>query len=148
ELLYRSTYLGPTLFLDEPAVCTRDFVIRPRLQKEASFQKEISPELVFDVFRTYYQHELLEGAPHILLNGLKSHADVDLGTTHFNQQNLFSWETMAEPAAYQMSQDPAVPAAMVFEPPGRVGTFRTLPELDMTYGCQIPVDNPKNLIDI
>jgi hypothetical protein len=148
ELLYRSTYLGPTLFLDEPAVCTRDFVIRPRLQKENSFRKEISPELVFDAFRTYYQHELRDGAPRILFNGLKSRADVDLGTTQFNQQNLFSWETMAETAAYQLSQDPAVPAAMVFEPPGRVGTFRTLPELDMTYGCQIPVDNPKNLIDI
>src|SRR5262249_34400724 len=54
ESLYRSTYLGPTLFLDEPAVCTRDFVIRPRLAKENELKKEISPELVFDAFRTYF----------------------------------------------------------------------------------------------
>jgi len=43
---------------------------------------------------------------------------------------------------------PQVPAAMVFEPPGRIGTLRTLPELNMTYGCQLPVDDPKNLADI
>jgi len=148
ELLYRSTYLGPTLFLDEPAVCTRDFVIRPRLAKETQLKKEISPELVFDAFRTYFGQAMKEGAPEILFNGLKARGDVDLGDTQFKQENLFSWETMVETGAYQLSQDSIVPAAMVFEPPGRVGTLRTLPELDMTYGCQIPPDAPRNLIDI
>src|SRR5262249_10788171 len=36
----------------------------------------------------------------------------------------------------------------VFEPPGRIGTLRTLPELDMTYGCQISAHDPKNLTSI
>jgi hypothetical protein len=35
ECLFRSTYLGPALFLDEPAVGTRDYDIRPRLAKDA-----------------------------------------------------------------------------------------------------------------
>src|SRR6185295_15053339 len=69
-------------------------------------------------------------------------------TMEFAQENLYSWETMVSTAAYQLSQDPRVPAAMVFEPPGRVGTLRTLPEMNMTYGCQLPVDNPKNFTDI
>ena len=30
ECLYRSNYLGPALFMDEPAVCTRDHVLRPQ----------------------------------------------------------------------------------------------------------------------
>jgi hypothetical protein len=34
---------------------------------------------------------------------------------------------------------------MVFEPPGRIGTRRTLPEINMTYGVQIPPDDPKAL---
>src|SRR5687767_2137366 len=55
---------------------------------------------------------------------------------------------MVSTAAWQLSQEPKVPAAMVFEPPGRVGTRRTLPEINMTYGCQIPIDDPKNFIDI
>ena len=32
ECLYRSNYLGPALFMDEPAVCTRDHVLRPKLE--------------------------------------------------------------------------------------------------------------------
>jgi len=40
------------------------------------------------------------------------------------------------------------PSSMVFEPPGRLGTLRTLPEMNMSYGCQIPIDDPKNLISI
>ena len=31
ECLYRSNYLGPALFMDEPAVCTRDHVLRPEI---------------------------------------------------------------------------------------------------------------------
>ena len=49
------------------------------------------------------------------------------------------------PLRYQLSQDPSVPEAMVFEPPGRIGTRRTMPEIDMTYGVQIPPDDPKAL---
>ena len=43
---------------------------------------------------------------------------------------------------------PGPPSSMVFEPPGRFGTLRTLPEMNMAYLCQIPVDDPKNLIGI
>jgi hypothetical protein len=148
ECLYRSSYLGPELFLDEPAVCTRDYVIRPRLAKEAAYRKNLTPQTVMAAFAEYFRRAIHEGAATSLLRGLKARPDVDLGTMIFRQENLFSWETMVCSAAYQLSQDTEVPAAMVFEPPGRVGTWRTLPELNMTYGCQLPVDDPKCLADI
>ncbi len=55
--------------------------------------------------------------------------DLDLGDMYLRQENLFTWETMVSTAAYQLSQDPRVPEAIVFEPPGRIGTRRTLPEM-------------------
>ena len=148
ECLYRSTYLGPTLFVDEPAVGTRDYVIRPRLAKDEEFRKKISPQAAFEAFQLHFEEALTNGAPQVLLNSLKSRAGVNLGVMQFRQENLFSWETMVSTAAYQLSQHPAVPAAMVFEPPGRVGAWKTLPELDMTYGCELRVDDPRNLIDV
>jgi len=148
EFLYRSSFLGPVLFLDEPAVGTRDHVIRPRLAKDPAFRKTVNPQLVFEAFQDYFRHALRHGPSTTLLAGLKARPDVDIGEMDFPQENLFTWETMVSSAAYQLSQDPSVPAAMVFEPPGRVGTLRTLPELDMTYGCQLAVANPKNLTDI
>ncbi len=67
----------------------------------------------------------------------------------FLQENLYTWETMVGTALYQLGESvQGPPAAMVFEPPGRFGTRRTLPEMNMAYGCQIPVDDPKNLIGI
>jgi len=148
ESLYRSSYLGPTLFLDEPAVVTRDHVIRPKLEKDMPFRKALTPQTVFGAFQEHFRHILHEGAPTSLLKGLKARTDVNVGDMQFAQENLYSWETMVSTAAYQLSQDPRVPTAMVFEPPGRVGTLRTLPEMNMTYGCQLPVDNPKNFTDI
>jgi hypothetical protein len=148
ECLYRSTYLGPTLFLDEPAVCTRDYVIRPRLSREPSFRKSVSPETAFGLFRDYFQQAVDTGAPRVLFQSLVSRPDVDPGTMKFMQANLFSWETMVSTAGYQLTREPTVPSAMVFEPPGRVGALRTLPEMDMTYGCQLPVNDPKNLTSI
>lgn len=148
ECLYRSSYLGPVIFLDEPAVGTRDHVIRPRLAKDADFRKALTPQLVFAAFKDYFRNACQEGAPTTLRRQLAARSDVDLGNMDVRQENLFSWETMVASAAYELSQDPRVPAAMVFEPPGRVGTLRTLPELDMTYGCQLPVDDPKNLTSI
>ncbi|MHB8524502.1 MAG: hypothetical protein ACYDH9_27620 [Limisphaerales bacterium] len=148
ECLYRSSYLGPVIFLDEPAVGTRDHVIRPRLEKDAAFRKALTPQLVFAAFKDYFRNACQEGAPTTLRRQLVARSDVDLGNMDVRQGDLFSWETMVASAAYELSQDPRVPAAMVFEPPGRVGTLRTLPELDMTYGCQLPVDDPKNLTSI
>jgi hypothetical protein len=148
ECLYRSTYLGPALFLDEPAVGTRDYVIRPRFAKDESFRKSLTPQIVFEAFQEHFRQAWQEGAPAALIKGLAGRPGVALGDMNFLQENLFTWETVESSAAYQLSQDPHVPAAMVWEPPGRVGTFRTLPELDMTYGCQLPVDDPKNLTDI
>ena len=141
ESLYRSQYLGPTLFLDEPAVGTRDYVLRPRLLKDPAFRQSISPQAAFEAFRGHYA-EALKGAPFELMRELAARPDVDLGDMHFAQENLFSWETMAATAAYELSQDPQVPEAFVFEPPGRVGSRRTLPEMDMTYGVQIRPDDP------
>ncbi len=51
EYLYRSNYLGPILFLDEPGVCTRDHVIRPRLRKDQQFRKSITPQTCYEDFQ-------------------------------------------------------------------------------------------------
>ena len=141
ESLYDSQYLGPTLFLDEPSVGTRDYVLRPRLRKDPAFRRSITPQAAFAAFRQRYA-EAMKGAPYELMHELAARPDVDLGDMHFAQQNLFSWETMVANADYELSQDAHVPEAFVFEPPGRIGTRRTLPEMDMTYGVQIRPDDP------
>ncbi|MCP4610358.1 MAG: hypothetical protein GY845_16730 [Planctomycetes bacterium] len=150
ECLYRSNYLGPILFLDEPAVCTRDHVIRPRLRKDQEFRKTITPQIVLTEFQKFFHKAKYQGNPTALLRGLSARSDVDLGDMDFLQQNLYTWETMVSSALHQLGegncQQP--PSSMVFEPPGRVGTLRTLPEMNMTYLCQIPVENPKNLTGI
>ncbi|MCC6391750.1 MAG: hypothetical protein IT167_14215 [Bryobacterales bacterium] len=148
ESLYRSQYLGPALFLDEPAVGTRDHAVRPRFARDEAFRKSITPKGMLEEFRKYYEHALREGTPRSLIKGLRARPDVDLGDLDFPQTNLYTWETMVSTAAYQLSRDPRVPDAMVFEPPGRIGTRRTLPEMDMTYGVQLPPDDPKALADI
>jgi len=149
ECLYRSNYLGPILFLDEPAVCTRDHVIRPRLKKEPEFRKAITPQIALGEFQKYFHKAKYQGSPTALISGLAARLDVDVGDMEFLQQNLYSWETMVSSALYQLSEGKnSPPCAMVFEPPGRFGTLRTLPEMNMAYLCQIPVDDPKNLIGI
>jgi hypothetical protein len=148
ELLYRSQYLGPVIYLDEPAVVTRDYVIRPKLAKDPALRKALTPQILFDAFRKHFDHALLEGPPQTLMRGLAARADVDLGDMRFAQRNLYSWETMTATAAYQLSLDAHVPEAMVFEPPGRIGARRTVPEMDMSYGVQIRPDDPRSLIDV
>ena len=149
ECLYRSNYLGPAIFMDEPAVCTRDHVLRPKLEADPAFRKAITPQLAFEAFQDYFHTAKYDGAPTRLCKGLESHPDVDLGNMKFLQQNLYVWETMISSAAYELSEgNTETPTAIVFEPPGRVGTMRTLPEMNMTYRCQIPIDNPKNLASI
>ena len=149
ECLYRSNYLGPALFMDEPAVCTRDHVLRPKLETDPAYRKALTPQIAFEAFKDYFHTAKYEGAPTRLCKGLAAHPDVDLGDMAFLQENLYTWETIISSAAYQLSEgNTEAPAAIVFEPPGRVGTMRTLPEMNMTYGCQIPIDNPKNLASI
>ena len=149
ECLYRSNYLGPALFMDEPAVCTRDHVLRPKLEEDSAFRKAVTPQLAFEAFQDYFHTAKYDGAPTRLCKGLEAHPDVDLGDMQFLQENLYTWETIISSAVYQLSEgNTESPAAIVFEPPGRVGTMRTLPEMNMTYGCQIPIDNPKNLASI
>jgi hypothetical protein len=148
ESLYRSQYLGPALFLDEPAVGTRDYAVRPHLAKDPAFRRAITPQLMLEEFSKYFEHALRDGSPSTLMKGLRARSDVDLGDMDLRQENLYTWETMVSTAAYQLSQDPRVPEAIVFEPPGRIGTRRTLPEMDMTYGVQLPPEDPKALADI
>lgn len=149
ECLFRSTYLGPALFLDEPAVHTRDQVVRPRLAKEPALRKAVSPEFMFREFTNLFHETVTQGTPWSLIKGLRSRADVDLGALNFPQRNLYSWETMIASAAWQLTAEPeGGPRAIVFEPPGRLGTRRTLPEMNMAYGCQLPADNPANLAGI
>lgn len=127
---------------------TRDHIIRPKLVNDPAFKKAITPQIVFQEFKEYFNHTNDEGTPIRFLNNLAQRPDVDLGRMHFVQENLYSWETMVSTAAYQLSQNEHSPSSIVFEPPGRVGTRRTLPELNMTYGCQMPADSPKNLTSI
>ncbi len=150
ECLYRSNYLGPILFLDEPAVCTRDHVIRPRLRKDQEFRETITPQSALEAFQKYFHKAKYQGNPTALLRGLSARPDVDVGDMEFLQQNLYTWETMISSALHQLGEGNRrqPPSSMVFEPPGRVGTLRTLPEMNMTYLCQIPVENPKNLTGI
>lgn len=149
ECLYRSNYLGPALFMDEPAVCTRDHVIRPKLETDPAYRKALTPQIAFEAFKDYFHTAKYDGAPTRLCKGLAAHPDVDLGDMAFLQENLYTWETIISSAAYQLSDgNTKSPAAIVFEPPGRVGTMRTLPDMNMAYGCQIPIDNPKNLASI
>ena len=149
ECLYRSNYLGPAIFMDEPAVCTRDHVLRPKLEADSAFRKAVTPQVAFEAFQDYFHTAKYDGAPTRLCKGLEAHPDVDLGDMQFLQENLYTWETIISSAVYQLSEgNTESPAAIVFEPPGRVGTMRTLPEMNMTYGCHIPIDNPKNLASI
>ena len=149
ECLYRSNYLGPAIFMDEPAVCTRDHILRPRLEADAEFRKAVTPQVAFEAFQDYFHTAKYDGAPTRLCKDLEAHPDVDVGDMRFLQENLYTWDTIISSAAYQLSEgNTESPAAIVFEPPGRVGTMRTLPEMNMTYGCQIPIDNPKNLASI
>ncbi len=149
ECLYRSNYLGPAIFMDEPAVCTRDHVLRPKLSADPAFRKALTPQIAFEAFQDYFHTAKYDGAPTRLCKGLEAHPNIDLGDMKFLQQNLYTWETLVSSAAYQLSEgNTKTPAAIVFEPPGRVGTMRTLPEMNMAYGCQIPIDAPKNLASI
>jgi hypothetical protein len=149
ECLYRSNYLGPILFLDEPAVYTRDHVIQPRLRKDRELRKTITPQMVLEEFQKYFHEAKYQGAPTALLRGLAARPDVDVGSMQFLQENPYTWETMVSTAILQLGEgESGPPSAMVFEPPGRFGTLRTLPEMNMAYRCQIPVDDPKNLIGI
>jgi hypothetical protein len=148
ECLFRSTWFGPVLYLDEPAVHTRDYRVRPRLAKEPALRQSVSPQFMFQEFTNEF-HRSVSAAPWHLLNGLRNRADVDLGTMHFPQRNLYSWETMIASAAWQLTGEPeAGPRALVFEPPGRIGSRRTLPEMNMAYGCQLSPENPANLTGI
>jgi hypothetical protein len=138
EMLYRPQYLGPVLFLDEPAVGTRDHVLRPRMEKDPAARRTISPESALEAFRTHFAGSAERNAS-ALLQRLRARKDIDVGSLHFTQANLYSWETMEATAGYQLSQDPHVPAAFVWEPAGRVGTRRTIPELNMNYGTRFPL---------
>jgi hypothetical protein len=149
ECLYKSNYIGPALFLDEPMVRTRDHVVRPKLQKDPDFRKTLTPQKVLSEFKNLFHEAKYEHSPTALLSGLAAREDVDIGDMSFLQQNMYTWETMVSSASYQLSEgDEGPPFAIVFEPPGRFGARRVLPELNMCFECQIPVDDPKNLASI
>lgn len=145
EFLYRSQYLGPALFLDEPAVGTRDHDLRPRLAKDSEFRHTITPDIAFRAYQEHYAKTIRQGPAQMFLRTLAQRKDVDLGAMSFPQSNLFNWETMPATAAWAMSQDARVPAAMVFEPPGRMGSRRTLPEFNMAYGTHFATDDMRVL---
>ncbi len=149
ECLYKSNYIGPALFFDEPMVVTRDYVIRPKLREDPVFRKEITPAIAFEEFKKIFHKKKYEEGPTLLLKGLAKREDVDLGDMSFLQQNMYTWETMISSAFYQLSEGNSLPPnAIVFEPPGRFGSKRVLPELNMCLDCQIPIDDPKNISGI
>ena len=149
ECLYGSTYLGPALFLDEPAVGTRDYDIRPRLAKDADFRRALNPQIVLDEFKRHYHKTVAEGAPTALFKSMQARSDIDLGAMDLTQRNLYSWETMIASSVWELTAEPEKgPRAIVFEPPGRLGSRRTLPEMNMSYGCQLSLGEPGHFADI
>jgi len=149
ECLFRSTYLGAAVHIDEPAVSTRDYVIRPRLAKEPAFRHELTSNIVLDAFKTKFHEAVTKGSPGALMTSLRARKDVDLGEMDLTQRNLYAWETMVASSAWELSAEAdGGPRAIVFEPPGRIGSRRTLPEFNMVYGCQLPVENPANFLDV
>jgi len=149
ECLYKSNYVGPAIFFDEPMVHARDQVLKPSFKKDPTLRKTVTPQKYFEIFKHEYHIAKYERSPIRLLNELNAREDVSVGDMDFLQQNVYTWETMPSSAIYQLSEgDKSTPYAMVFEPPGRLGAKRVLPELNMSFDCQIPADNPKNLIGI
>ena len=147
ECLYTSNYIGPAIFFDEPMVHTRDHALKPKFKKDPSLRKTITPHKYFEEFKHEYHKAKYERSPIRLLKELSGREDVNIGDMDFLQQNVYTWETMPSSAIYQLSEgDKSTPYAMVFEPPGRLGAKRVLPELNMSFDCQIPADDPKNLI--
>lgn len=135
EMLYRPQYLGPVLYLDEPAVGTRDHVLRPRMAKDPALRRAMTPAYAMEAFREHFaeSHARAAGA---LMKQLRARKDIDVGTMNIAQANLYSWETMEANAGYELLHGPA---AFVWEPAGRVGSHRTVPELNMTYGTRFPM---------
>ena len=147
ECLYTSNYIGPAIFFDEPMVHTRDYALKPKFKKDPSLRKTVTPQIFFEEFKHEYNKAKYERSPIRLLKELSSREDVNIGDMDFLQQNVYTWETMPSSAIYQLWEgDKSTPYAMVFEPPGRLGAKRVLPELNMSFDCQIPADDPKNLI--
>jgi len=128
-------------------VHTRDHALKPKFKKDPSLRKTVTPQKFFEEFKHEYHKAKYERSPIRLLKELSSREDVNIGDMDFLQQNVYTWETMPSSAIYQLSEgDKSTPYAMVFEPPGRLGAKRVLPELNMSFDCQIPADDPKNLI--
>lgn len=148
ECLYRPLYIGPALYLDEPSVHVRDYVLRPRFKEDESLRRSVTPQLAMTELEKLYAETIASGAPTQFVKSLAGRPDVDLGTMNFLQPNIYSWETMVSSAAYELLYHPETPDAIVFEPPGRLGTRRTLPEMNMSFGCQIPVTGSDHFIDI
>ena len=149
ETLYRSNYIGPVIFFDEPMVVTRDHSMRPMFKKDPESRKTVTVDDFFEAFKKIYHKKKYVHGPTSLINGLSKRDDVDVGSMNFLQQNIYSWETMPASALYQLSEgNTSPPNAIVFETPGRFGSKRILPELNMCFDCQIPVDNPNNLISM
>lgn len=149
ECLYTSNYIGPAIFFDEPMVHTRDYNLKPKFKEDPSLRKRITPQMFFEEFKNEFHKAKYEHSPTRLLKELSGRDDVTIGDMNFLQQNIYSWETMPASALYQLSEgERSTPYAIVFEPPGRLGARRVLPELDMSFNCQIPIDDPKNLTGI
>lgn len=148
ECLYQPQYLGPALFLDEPAVVTRDSMIRPRLREDPEFRQSITPQDALAMFEEHYAEVIGHGAPTQFLAGLAARDDVDLGDMAFAQGGLYSWETMVSSAAHQLLYKPDAPDAIVFEPPGQLGLRRTVPDFNLSYGCEIPITGTDSFVDI
>jgi hypothetical protein len=149
ECLFRPNYIGPAAFFDEPAVGTRDADLRPKLSSDPSFRRALTPQVALEAFEAHFHHAAWEGAPAGLMRSIRAHPEVDVGSMNLVQPSLYTWETMIASGAWQLTREgDHSPAAIVFEPPGRIGSRRTLPEWNMVYGCQIPIGSPANFYDV
>ena len=58
EHLYRSNYIGPAMFFDEPMVHTRDQILKPKFKADPTLRKRVTPEMFFEEFKHEF-HEFL-----------------------------------------------------------------------------------------
>ncbi|MGL6226712.1 MAG: hypothetical protein ACRC10_08815 [Thermoguttaceae bacterium] len=149
EILYRTPYIGPVIFFDEPGVSTRDYDIRPRLEKEPEFRRDLTVQLILDEYKRHFNKSVFDGPPTVLMKGLQARKDIDLGTMKIPQRNLYTWETLVAGSVWELMYESDLgPRTFVFEPPGRIGTRRTIPEFNMSYGCQLSPNNPAHFAPI
>ncbi|HET6385951.1 MAG TPA: hypothetical protein VFJ58_21375 [Armatimonadota bacterium] len=92
--LYRSNYLGPVMFLDEPAsILIADHFVNHEIRRPSDF---------VEVLQQRIRNEYLNGRGAFELERELAAAGVNFGTMRLEQRDFPAWETLYETAYYQM----------------------------------------------